>query len=226
MTFEAIVPRFGGGVASGAKLPHRGVVAGQRGAGQPKTGYQEPGDSNMNRHLDEVEGRGRRLQFPPPSERWRLSHSRRQFTVRERRHHEALIAAGGVYAELHRQQMLEEELASSLREGLEELVRLRPGDGDLAIIAVPGGRLAVPVDRMPDTNQVHVGVRPEKLNLVPAEQAPGTASQPNRLAAVVTESRFIGVSTEYAVRSEDATARATGIEDYRIRRVVVTVRPR
>jgi len=31
----------------------------------------------------------------------------------ERGHHDALIAAGGVYAELHRQQMLEEELARS-----------------------------------------------------------------------------------------------------------------
>lgn len=75
-------------------------------------------------------------------------------------------------------------------------------DGDLAIVAVPGGRLAVPTDRMPDTDQVHVGVRPEKLNLTPADQVSGTASQPNRLAAVVTESRFIGVSTEYAVRTD------------------------
>jgi spermidine/putrescine transport system ATP-binding protein len=75
-------------------------------------------------------------------------------------------------------------------------------DGDLAIVAVPGGRLAVPMDRMPDTDQVHVGVRPEKLNLTPADQVSGTASQPNRMAAVVTESRFIGVSTEYAVRTD------------------------
>ena len=36
-----------------------------------------------------------------------------QGRIVERGHHEALIAAGGVYAELHRQQMLEEELARS-----------------------------------------------------------------------------------------------------------------
>jgi ATP-binding cassette subfamily B protein len=36
-----------------------------------------------------------------------------QGRIVERGHHDALIAAGGVYAELHRQQMLEEELARS-----------------------------------------------------------------------------------------------------------------
>jgi spermidine/putrescine transport system ATP-binding protein len=73
-------------------------------------------------------------------------------------------------------------------------------DGDLAIVAVPGGRLAVPLDRMPGTSQVHVGVRPEKLTLTPADQAESIPSHHNRLSAVVVETRFLGVSTEYIVR--------------------------
>ncbi len=74
-------------------------------------------------------------------------------------------------------------------------------NGDLAVIAVPGGQLAVPKDRMPETSQVHVGVRPEKLTLAPRDRADSIPSHFNRLAAVVDETRFMGVSTEYIVRT-------------------------
>ncbi len=74
-------------------------------------------------------------------------------------------------------------------------------NGDLAIVSVPGGRLAVPQDRMPGTNAVHVGVRPEKLTLSQSDESDALPSHLNRLSAIVVETRFLGVSTEYIVQT-------------------------
>ena len=86
-------------------------------------------------------------------------------------------------------------------------------DGDLAIVAVPGGRLAVPQDRMPATSEVHVGVRPEKLSLTASDDSSAIPSHFNRLSAVVTETRFLGVSTEYIVSTATGERMAVFVQN-------------
>jgi len=73
-------------------------------------------------------------------------------------------------------------------------------DGDLLVTA-SGVRLAMPKSRCAtDAKKVYLGVRPEKITLAAAgaEIAEGR----NRLAGTVIDSSFIGVSTQYVVRSE------------------------
>jgi spermidine/putrescine transport system ATP-binding protein len=75
-------------------------------------------------------------------------------------------------------------------------------DGAQDVVAVPGGRLAVPTERMhTEGADVHVGVRPEKVSISHADEAAASAIATNRLDGVIAGSRFIGVSTEYVVRT-------------------------
>ncbi|MFJ3793732.1 ABC transporter ATP-binding protein [Kitasatospora sp. NPDC090091] len=72
--------------------------------------------------------------------------------------------------------------------------------GDLLLTAA-GARLAVPKARCAtDATKVHLGVRPEKITIehASAEVADGR----NRLAGTVLDSSFIGVSTQYVVRTD------------------------
>ncbi|MBK5268105.1 MAG: ABC transporter ATP-binding protein [Acidimicrobiia bacterium] len=63
-----------------------------------------------------------------------------------------------------------------------------------------GHRFHVSADKLVGlTGAVHVGVRPEKIHLSPEDASPVHA---NRLAGVVTDSSFIGVSTHYLVQTE------------------------
>ena len=68
----------------------------------------------------------------------------------------------------------------------------------LATVEVAGVRLAVPADRVPAGGQVAVGVRPEKLALAPA--GAGRVGG-NALDGVVTDTSFMGTSTQYLVRT-------------------------
>ncbi|GAA0693223.1 ABC transporter ATP-binding protein [Kitasatospora atroaurantiaca] len=73
-------------------------------------------------------------------------------------------------------------------------------DGDL-LVSASGVRLAMPRSRCAtDAKKVYLGVRPEKITLAAAgaEIAEGR----NRLTGTVIDSSFIGVSTQYVVRSE------------------------
>ena len=74
------------------------------------------------------------------------------------------------------------------------------GRGSEATVAVEGHSLRMLADRIHSAgDDVHVGVRPEKLYIGFGSDAsmPGSF---NRLTGVVTDASFIGVSTQYLVR--------------------------
>ena len=72
--------------------------------------------------------------------------------------------------------------------------------GDDAVVDVGGSRLAVPRARLhSDGGAVHVGVRPEKVSIVPASDTDAVPAGHNRLAGVIGDASFMGVSTEYTV---------------------------
>ncbi len=77
---------------------------------------------------------------------------------------------------------------------------------DSATVALPdGGLVAVPSGRLPaGIAEVWVGVRPEKISVHEAVDGaePGAPAGRNRIpAAVVTDASFMGVSTQYLVRT-------------------------
>ena len=73
-------------------------------------------------------------------------------------------------------------------------------DGDLAVLRIADTTVAVPADRVPSSgSEVHVGVRPEKLDLVAADEA--VPQGRNALEAVVIDTSFMGTSTQYLVRT-------------------------
>jgi spermidine/putrescine transport system ATP-binding protein len=80
--------------------------------------------------------------------------------------------------------------------------RLRGVDGDLARIEThDGARLLVPADRIGphEGADVRVGVRPEKIALLPAGQE--VRSDANVLRGTVIVAAFLGVSIQYLVRA-------------------------
>jgi spermidine/putrescine transport system ATP-binding protein len=76
--------------------------------------------------------------------------------------------------------------------------------GDMVAIALPTGVIRVPSRRVPaGVNEVWAGVRPEKIKLhdEPVTAADGPVGENTISAAVVTDASFIGVSTQYLVRT-------------------------
>ncbi len=79
---------------------------------------------------------------------------------------------------------------------------------DAATVALPSGTVRVPAGRLPDgVDEVWVGVRPEKISVhrsAPGDSDPDTTATggSNRIdGAVVTDASFMGVSTQYLVRT-------------------------
>lgn len=73
--------------------------------------------------------------------------------------------------------------------------------GDL-LLSASGVRLAMPKARCAtEAKKVYLGVRPEKITLVHSSAADAIAEGRNRLSGTVVDSSFIGVSTQYVVRS-------------------------
>jgi spermidine/putrescine transport system ATP-binding protein len=73
--------------------------------------------------------------------------------------------------------------------------------GDSVVVDVAGQRMAVPLERVhADGSTVHVGVRPEKVTITAAEDSGSVPQQHNRLAGVIDDASFLGVSTDYTVR--------------------------
>ncbi len=71
---------------------------------------------------------------------------------------------------------------------------------DEVIVEIRGRRLSLPPSRVhADGTAVHVGVRPEKIQISLASDA-ATVPGNNELIGVVTDSSFTGVSTQYQVR--------------------------
>jgi spermidine/putrescine transport system ATP-binding protein len=85
--------------------------------------------------------------------------------------------------------------------GQSNLIKARVAgrNGDDLLLETEGVRLAVPAARSHATaDAAHVGVRPEKIQIVQVESA--VPDGHNRLDGVVTDASFIGVSTQYLVR--------------------------
>ncbi|MFE9695981.1 ABC transporter ATP-binding protein [Streptomyces sp. NPDC006270] len=81
--------------------------------------------------------------------------------------------------------------------------------GDL-VVAAGGGRLSLPRERCaaPATRggRLLLGIRPEKISLAHADDADGIAAGRNRVTGRITDSSFIGVSTQYVVEGPAGTA--------------------
>ncbi|WP_086777411.1 ABC transporter ATP-binding protein [Streptomyces griseus] len=76
--------------------------------------------------------------------------------------------------------------------------------GDL-VVAAGGGKLTLPRERCsaPTDNggRLLLGIRPEKISLAHADDADAIAAGRNRVTGRITDSSFIGVSTQYVVES-------------------------
>ncbi|MFE9041396.1 MULTISPECIES: ABC transporter ATP-binding protein [unclassified Streptomyces] len=85
-----------------------------------------------------------------------------------------------------------------------EVVETGAGNADVVVTA-GGGKLTVPGDRCTDAvrrgGRLLVGVRPEKISLVHADDAGSIADGRNRVTGRIVDSSFIGVSTQYVVNS-------------------------
>jgi len=94
--------------------------------------------------------------------------------------------------------------------GQSNLIRatVRQRDADHAAVALPAGTVRVPAGRLPaGVDEVWVGVRPEKISLYrEGETGPAGSVAPaaglNRIdGGIVTDASFMGVSTQYLVRT-------------------------
>ncbi|HJQ02034.1 MAG TPA: ABC transporter ATP-binding protein [Jatrophihabitans sp.] len=87
--------------------------------------------------------------------------------------------------------------------GQSNLIRatVRQRQAEAATVALPTGSVLVPTDRLPaGIDEVWVGVRPEKIS-VHSEPVPPAAGLNHIADAVVTDASFMGVSTQYLVRT-------------------------
>lgn len=102
--------------------------------------------------------------------------------------------------------------------GVSNLVDGRIGarDGELATVRThDGADLRVPADRVAATSSpdVRVGVRPEKITLLPGESAAPAGS--NVLRGTVSVASFLGVSIQYLIRAvggEELTVVAQNVD--------------
>lgn len=73
-------------------------------------------------------------------------------------------------------------------------------EGDLLTFSAYGERFGVHAHRsVPKTGRGYLGVRPEKLGILPAADAESVPAQANRLTGKITDTAFTGVSTQYLV---------------------------
>lgn len=87
--------------------------------------------------------------------------------------------------------------------GQSNLIRARVtgSAGSDLLLEVGGRRLAMPRARSRSSaEELFVGVRPEKIHISYAGADPGGPEPGNALDGVVTDSSFIGVSTQYLVK--------------------------
>jgi spermidine/putrescine transport system ATP-binding protein len=77
-------------------------------------------------------------------------------------------------------------------------------DGEWVAVRLPdGSTLRAPAERVNGTHSIRVGVRPEKLTVVPMEAGNAADSALNSLGGVVLDASYIGVSTQYLVETGD-----------------------
>ncbi|MEU9761652.1 ABC transporter ATP-binding protein [Streptomyces sp. NPDC047985] len=89
-----------------------------------------------------------------------------------------------------------------------EIVAVGAEGGDVVVTA-GGGKLRLPRERctapLVNGGRLLLGVRPEKISVVPADEADAIADGRNRVTGRITDSSFIGVSTQYMVDSPAGT---------------------
>ncbi|MFJ9686776.1 ABC transporter ATP-binding protein [Streptomyces bacillaris] len=82
--------------------------------------------------------------------------------------------------------------------------------GSDLVVAAGGGRLTLPRERCSapagSGGRLLLGIRPEKISLAHADDADTIAAGRNRVTGRITDSSFIGVSTQYVVESPAGTA--------------------
>jgi spermidine/putrescine transport system ATP-binding protein len=75
-------------------------------------------------------------------------------------------------------------------------------DGDSVVVSAHGMSFAVPSDRNNASgSSIVVGVRPEKLGVLPSGRAGDVPSGHNVISGRVTDASFTGVSTQYLVQA-------------------------
>jgi spermidine/putrescine transport system ATP-binding protein len=75
-------------------------------------------------------------------------------------------------------------------------------DGSLTTVEAHGRTFRLPTERSSASGSgILVGVRPEKVDLLDAVDAPKVPDQHNRIEGVVTDVSYTGVSTQYLVRT-------------------------
>ncbi|MER6503726.1 ABC transporter ATP-binding protein [Streptomyces sp. NPDC001455] len=78
-------------------------------------------------------------------------------------------------------------------------------EGGEVVVTAGGGKLRLPRERctapLVSGGRLLLGVRPEKISVVPADDAGATADGRNRVTGRIVDSSFIGVSTQYVVES-------------------------
>jgi spermidine/putrescine transport system ATP-binding protein len=79
--------------------------------------------------------------------------------------------------------------------------RVTARSGADAVVELHGRRIGLPAGRVhSDGDKVHVGVRPEKMQITLASDETAAAQGHNSLEGVILDASFIGVSTQYLVR--------------------------
>ncbi len=83
--------------------------------------------------------------------------------------------------------------------------------GGHLVVAAGGGKLTLPRERCSASStssggRLLLGIRPEKISLAHADDADSVAAGRNRVTGRITDSSFIGVSTQYVVESPAGTA--------------------
>ncbi|MFE2506346.1 ABC transporter ATP-binding protein [Streptomyces rubiginosohelvolus] len=83
--------------------------------------------------------------------------------------------------------------------------------GENLVVAAGGGKLSLPRERCSASStaaggRLLLGVRPEKISLAHADDADDIPAGRNRVTGRITDSSFIGVSTQYVVESPAGTA--------------------
>ncbi|MET8982873.1 ABC transporter ATP-binding protein [Streptomyces sp. NPDC004539] len=74
------------------------------------------------------------------------------------------------------------------------------GAGEV-VLKAGDGRIALPEERCPAGGKVLIGVRPEKVALAHADEESTVPEGRNRLRGTIADASFIGVSTQYVIRT-------------------------
>jgi spermidine/putrescine transport system ATP-binding protein len=81
--------------------------------------------------------------------------------------------------------------------------RVESRDGEYGVVRTAGGSIRVPRSLVEGADEVEVGIRPEKIRLGSGDDAPTSAA--NTARAVIADTSYLGVSTQYIAELPDGT---------------------